>query len=304
MSHCQSLLLLASLGVGACSPGRPIRDTDFGFGPVDAALPSVADFAMHRGGQEGCGELEGCYTVYAHGDHVLYRIDLQKKLLVEVGPFRAPMVMTPSGKLLEDSITDFAVAPDDTLYGISHTNLYTVNPGTGQVKTVGPVTLCGVDAVAMTFATDGTLYVGDFKGAFCKIDPNTKPPKVTQITATLGANLALSGDLVAVGDGTMYGTAYDTTQKPTETNNLLVKINPATGRAAVVGTTGFPKLFGAAFAMGQVFGFTHDGSGNVVLIDPKTGQGKLYNSFSDPTTKMPISFAGAGVNAKVDPTIP
>jgi hypothetical protein len=52
-----------------------------------------------------------------------------------------------------------------------------------------------------------------------------------------------------------------------------------------------------------VWGFTHDGSGDVVTIDPKTGVGTLYGSFNDPTTGSPISFAGAGVNADVPPTI-
>ena len=46
-----------------------------------------------------------------------------------------------------------------------------------------------------------------------------------------------------------------------------------------------------------------DGSGDVVTIDPKTGQGTIFNSFKDPTTNMGISFAGAGVNADVSPTI-
>ena len=52
---------------------------------------------------------------------------------------------------------------------------------------------------------------------------------------------------------------------------------------------------------GQVFGFTHDGSGDVVTIDPKTGKGTLFNSFKDPSTNMGISFAGAGVNPMVSP---
>jgi hypothetical protein len=57
--------------------------------------------------------------------------------------------------------------------------------------------------------------------------------------------------------------------------------------------------------MGQVFGFTHDGSGEVVTIDPKTGKGTKYAVFTDSSSgkPMPISFAGAGVNAMVAPMI-
>jgi hypothetical protein len=226
---------------------------------------------------------------------VLYHIDLPNKMLVTVGPFKAPQVGNG-----EDVITDLAVAPDDTIWGISNTNLYTVNATDGHVTLVGPVTACGVQAVALTFTTDGNLYAADFKGAFCKIDPTSKT--VTQI-GTLGGNLAISGDLVAVDDGTVYGTAYnlaDGAGMGTQANNYLVKLDPTTGRStATLGQTGYPKLFGVAYAQGQVFGFTHDGSGDVVTIDPKTGQGTLYNSFLDPATQKGISFAGAGVNSKV-----
>jgi hypothetical protein len=117
---------------------------------------------------------------------------------------------------------------------------------------------------------------------------------------TAGGTMALAGDLVGVSDGTLFGTAVDTMVTATTTNNVLVTIDPATGAIAkTIGPTGFPKLFGISYAMGQVFGFTHDGTGRVVLIDPKTGAGTLFNTFSDPTTNTPISFAGAGVNSKV-----
>ena len=256
------------------------------------------------GGQQGCGELSGCYTVYAHSDHELYHIDLKNKLLVLIGKFGAPQVRDSAGKMVEDTITDLAVAPDDTVYGISHTNLYAANPKTGQVTLLGPVTACGDFAVALTFAADTTLYTGDFKGAFCRIDPTARPPQVT-LVAHLSGGLALSGDIVAVGDGTMYGTAYklsDSAGSGTQQSNLLVKIEPKTGNTTIVGSTGFPKLFGVAFDQGKVFGFTHDGTGDVVTIDPKTGVGTRYNTFTDSAGKG-ISFAGAGVNAKVDPTI-
>ncbi len=251
-------------------------------------------------GQVGCGGAgAGCYTVYAHSDHVLYLVDLSARNLVEVGPFHAPTV--GSG---EDVITDLAVSPDNGIYGISNTNLYTVDATDGHVTLVGPVTACGQSAVAMTFDNQGKLYAADFKGAFCGIDLTTNPPKVTNI-GTLGNGLAISGDLVAVGDGTMYGTAYrlsDASNTGTQKNNLLVKIDPSSGLATqTIGSTGFGKLFGVAFALGQVFGFTHDQTGDVVTIDPKTGKGTLYNSFNDPSTGMGISFAGAAVNSKVSP---
>jgi hypothetical protein len=254
------------------------------------------------GGQSGCeGQPAGCYTIYAHGDHVLYRIDLMQKSLVTVGPFHAPMVGSS-----EDVITDLAVAPDDTIYVISKTNLYTASPVDGHVTLVGVVTACGMDNVAMTTTPDGKLFAADYKGAFCRIDPKTSPPTVSQL-GMLGNGLALSGDLVGVSDGTVFGTAYklsDPAGGGSNLNNVLVKLDTSTGAVqTTVGATGFPKLFGVAFAVGRVFAFTHDGSGHVITLDPATGQGTLFGTFSDPSTGKAISFAGAGVNSLV-PLVP
>lgn len=62
-------------------------------------------------------------------------------------------------------------------------------------------------------------------------------------------------------------------------NDVLVKLDPKTGAMqTMVGMTGFPKLFGVAAALEQVFAFTHDGSGDVITADPKTGKGTLFGS--------------------------
>jgi hypothetical protein len=290
----RSLALLFALA-GCVDSGRS------GGGPPDAAFFSP-DFAhTNGGGQQGCGELQGCYTVYAHGDHVLYLLDLPNKLLKTVGPFHAPTVTDKKGNVGEDVITDLAVASDNTIYVISETNLYTADPNDGHVTLVGPVTACGTYAVALTFVPDGSLYAADYLGAFCKIDLSVRPPAVHQV-ATLGSGMAIAGDIVAVADGTMFGTAYNVNQTATQSDNLLVKIDPASGMVTKqIGAIGYGKLFGVAFSEGKVFGFTHDGSGDVVTIDPRTGLGTHYGTFEDPASGMPIRFAGAGVNSMVAP---
>jgi hypothetical protein len=217
------------------------------------------------------------------------------KTLVTLGPFNAPN---------KDIITDLAVGADNTIYVVSKMNIYTASPIDGHVTLLGPIGTCGSDNVAMTKTPDGKLLLGDFKGEMCTVDTATMPPTVTPI-GMMGQGMALSGDMVAVADGTLYGTGYlisDGNTKGTGLNNVLVKVDPSTGAMQQqIGATGFPKLFGVAFAGGQVFGFTHDGSGDVVSIDPTTGKGTLFNSFKDPSTNMGISFAGAGVNPMVSP---
>jgi hypothetical protein len=207
----------------------------------------------------------------------------------------------------EDVITDLGVRSDGTLYVISHTTLYTADPNDGHVTPVGPVTACGMYAVALTFTPDDKLWAADFKGAFCRIDLSGSTANVVQV-GTLPSSMAISGDLVAVADGTMYGTAYSLTNSSTANNNSLIKIDPTNAQITMIGPTGFPKLFGVSYFTdpatnkGNVFGFTHDGSGHVITIDPRTGVGTLYGTFMDSTGK-PISFAGAGVNSMVMPGI-
>ena len=246
------------------------------------------------------GGTASSYIVYAHSNTMLYTIDVMTKMLVTVGPFNAPTVGTGP-----DVMQDLAVAPDNTIYVISKATLYTADPKDGHVTVVGSVTACGTDNVALTNTKDGKLYVADYKGAFCQIDLSTKPPTVKTI-GTIGGNMAIAGDIVGIGDGSLYGTAYNLADKAnmgTQANNVLIKIDPATGAMqTMLGATGYPKLFGIAYANGLVFGFTHDGSGNVVTIDPKTGAGTPFNTFNDPATGKGISFGGAGVNSMVPPT--
>jgi hypothetical protein len=293
-------LVAAGCGANTINHGNPGGSGGTGGGGTGGTGGGGTGGSGGGSGQTGCeGQSGGCFTVYAHGDHTLYSIDLAAKTLVTVGNFNAPMV---SGK--EDVITDLAVGADNTIYVVSKTNMYTASPTDGHVTLLGAIGTCGTDNVAMTLTPDGKLLLGDFQGEICSVDTKTNPPTVTKL-GTMGSGMALSGDMVAVADGTIYGTAYlisDGNSKGTGLNNVLVKVNPTTGAMqSQIGPTGFPKLFGVAYAMGQVFGFTHDGSGDVVTIDPMTGKGTLFNSFKDPSTNMGISFAGAGVNPMVSP---
>ena len=299
-------LLVSVIAFGCGAPGHGATDPTPGGGD-HVERPDLADAPLvfgDAGTGSGCADPTSCYTVYAHGDHDLYSINLATKTLVAVGPFNAPDVLV-SGKMVEDVITDLAVAPDNTIYVISHQAIYTASAKDGHVTLLGPLTDCGTFGVALTTMPDGNIYTADYSGAFCRIDVSMKPPVVTQV-GSLGGGLAVAGDLVGVADGTMYATAYKLSDKSggSANNNLLVKIDPSNGMSmTTIGSTGYPKLFGVAFAMGQVFGFTHDDSGDVITIDPKTGKGKLWAQFNDPSTGQGIAFAGAGVNSMVSDTI-
>jgi hypothetical protein len=293
------LILLAACGPSSMSSApdaRSILEPDAADGPPDAPIGPLPD-----GAEAGCGQLPNCYSVYAHGDHTLYVVDLQAKMLKTVGAFKAPLVMVGTA-MKEDVITDLAVAPDNTIYVVSETALYTADPTDGHVTRIGSSAACGTKTVALTATPDGKVYAGDFSGALCEIDLAVSPPAV-KAPVTMQDGYALTGDMVAVEDGTVYGTAYktaDAANTGTQKNNVLVTVDLTTGAVTPVGAgSGYPKLFGASYALGKVFGFSHDGTGNVVEIDRTTGVGTIYATFTDPGTGKGISFAGAGVNALV-----
>src|ERR1700733_5849620 len=233
-------------------------------GTTDGAGGSGGD-SNEGSGSNGCGGMLNCYSVYAHSDTVLYVVDVQTKMLNVVGPFNAPIVGTSP-----DVMTDLAVAPDNTIYVTSETALYTASAADGHVTSVGSLAACGTKAVALTTTPDGKLWTGDYSGKLCEIDTTTTPPTV-MAPMTMSSDMALSGDFVAVSNGTGFGTAYklsDASGTGTQASNLLVSIDMTSGAVTQIGATGFPKLFGVAFANGQVFGFSHDGTGRVVTIDP------------------------------------
>ena len=277
----------------ACGPSAPS-----GSG-IDGHAGGSNDGNPGSGG-DGDGGADSGYLVCAHNDTVLYSINVATKALVTVGNFNAPNVMVGSA-MEPDVMTDLAVAPSGTIYMVSETALYTASAMDGHVTSVGSLSTCGTKIVALTTTSDGRLWVGDYKGAICQIDISGATP-VVDAPVTMTGGLALSGDMVGIGNGTVFGSAYLLTEASghgSQLSNILVTVDVDTGATTQIGASGYPNLFGVAYQQGQVFGFTHDTTGRVVTIDTTTGVGTLFSTFTDPTTNKGISFAGAGVNSLI-----
>jgi hypothetical protein len=254
-------------------------------GPANRGNGNGADSNNNNGG----GDAGGSYLVYAHSNTVLYSINLSTQQLVTVGNFNAPAM---------DVMTDLAVAPDGTIYTISETALYKASPVDGHVTKVGSLAACGQKGVALTTTPDGKLWMGDYMGALCQIDISGASP-VVKAPVMMQNGFALSGDMVGIDNGTIFGSAYKLADQNTQNDNLLVKVDVTTGAVTQVGATGYPKLFGVAFQENKVFGFTHDGTGRVITIDTTSGAGTMFGTFTDPTSASGISFAGAGVSSLI-----
>jgi hypothetical protein len=205
--------------------------------------------------------------MYAHSRDQLFAIDPADLTLTLVGTFgpNAP------------DINDLAVTPGGAVYALTVNELYRVDHKTAQLTRVTAVQ--GSDNVAMTFEPKGTLLASDKAGGLRRINPQTG---AVEEIGSYGAGLGSSGDLVAIKDGTMFGV----NDVNAASNNQLLTVSLATGKATVVGSIGFPQVWGLAYWRGTIYGLTK--RGDLIAIDPKTGKGKLIRNY-------PYEFWGAAV---------
>jgi len=212
-------------------------------------------------------------VVYASADHDLYQVDpntLQESHLCTFGG-----ALTSS---TADVVTDIAVTPDGTLYAITETALYTVNPSSCAATKVSTLSQAGTRWVGLTFTAGNTLLAADGSGNVATIDTSTGT--ITP-SGSFGGGLVCSGDIVAINDAnqTVYASANGTSG-----NDKLVTLNPTTGAASVVGNIGYSSVFGLGFWAGKLYGFTH--SGQILSIDPSSGAATVIG------TESTIKFSG------------
>lgn len=269
------VLLCGALLLGACGPGE---NTSPDGEPV---IDAVAQYDARVDGPPWIPPVDGLppldYVMWAHSRDTLFSIHPDTFELTTIGTFGLPV---------DEDITDLAVTPDQTLYGISDTRLYTLDPDTGAATYVADVP--GLTNVGMTFLRTGELLATDDGGGVRRINPATG--EVTELDG-YGGGYTTAGDLVAVGDGTMF-TICDGGPECTWESNCLVTVDPVTGAAiARIGAIGFSQVFGAAYANGHVYAFTN--AGQLIEVDRTTGAGTLVRAYDG------ISFWGAGVTPLV-----
>ena len=249
-------------------------------GPGNGANPDAGDI------DAGPDAPPVAENMFVHSPTTLYRIDDQSFDLVLLGPF---------GLGEEELITDLAVTPDGKIYGISQTALYSIDEATGAATFLADVP--GEDNVGMTFLDDGTLLATDENGGVRRIDPVSGE---TSEVGHFGELYATAGDLVGVFGGNMYAISDKGPEGNEQDNNLLLTVDPETGKGFPVGQIGYGRVFGCAVANGKIYAFTSPFRddpddppfGEVIEIDPVTGAGELVRSH-------PVEFWGAGVTPLV-----
>ena len=192
-------------------------------------------------------------TIYVHTSTELFKLD--------------PFTTAPPLYVGEvPGIVDFDTSSDGSLFGISSSKLYVFGDTNRTWSEVG----IGfeTDGFANGFAIDqsGTAYIS----AGFNLYRINLYSGLEELIGDFGTSVQSSGDLVINKDNSLFMTSR---LRDSETTDRLVVLNPATGTPTIVGDTGFDKIFGLAFAWGNLFGFTDQGE--VLLIDPYTADTEL-----------------------------
>ena len=178
-------------------------------------------------------------------------------------------------------LTDIAMNSSGALYGISFTNLYSVNTSNADLTRIGSFASTDSAMNGLVFNSTGTLYAasGDTNKIFTL---NTSTGAATTLTGTTGAGVDASGDLAFNPD--IGGNLYES-----DTSGDLVKITlpPPQVSGAVVGSFDLSPsslnedMYGMATGTDGVLYGTDKTS--IYTINTSTGKATYLSTFSDPT---------------------
>lgn len=158
------------------------------------------------------------------------------------------------------SFSDIAVAKDGTIFGITPTQLFKIDPVSGLTSFVGGLP-AGVNINALEFANDVLYGAGDSN----LYAINTTNAGVSLIAYLESTGFNSSGDLAFDAPNNRF---LATSKGLTSDSLYAVSL---TGQAAKIGDIGFSNILALMFEGEKLFGFTADGSR--IAINPGTGAG-------------------------------
>ncbi len=175
-----------------------------------------------------CGPALGADIVgYGEAFDILFRVDLNTRSAVEVGP------ATPPGLQRLANIEGLTFSPNGTLYAVSDANtvktLLTIDSRTGLATVVGPLNLTGQNVntqldLSLAFTCDGRLWMASGNGSFWQVNQASG-------SATPVGNLGVKVTGMAANGSQLYAAG-------SQGNNTLYVIDPDSARATPVGPYG------------------------------------------------------------------
>lgn len=196
----------------------------------------------------GCDVMLGCQArAIAHTRTELYEIRLPAGVISKIGP-------------TGDVLTDIALHPTGTLYGVTSAGLCVVELKSGKC---GSITSLSGSPVGLDAAPDGTLY-GAAGSIVYSINRTTG---LTTTVARFPPSLQASGDLAFLSTGRLLGTARGAGAGG---DDSLVEFDLKTATSKSLGKTGFNCIWGLAAYGPTLYGLTCEG--RVLFIDPVTAK--------------------------------
>ena len=191
------------------------------------------------------------------------------------------------------TMTDIAFTPDGTtLFGVSFTNFYEINPVTAMAFDIGAHGI--TDANELVFDTDGTLFSASSNGtSLYEINPANG---IGEVIGDVGFQSA--GDL-AFNDGELYLSSI---------TNELIRVDLANGASGTpVGFFGFSEVFGLATANdGVLYGVSgteifsvNTSTGIGTFVSNYTGNG-IGNSFGSAFVPEPVLLGDVNLDGVID----
>jgi hypothetical protein len=199
----------------------------------------------------GCDLQLGCQArALAHDTSTLYEVRLpsgQTKVIGTVGT----------------TLTDVALHPNATLFGISYGATWTVDTTTGQATFLA--SLNGPSFNALDAAPNGNVYAGG-GGTLYRVIPQTGQ---LIFEASYPQGRSSSGDLAFVGSRLLA------TATAGGSSDALVEFDLVQKTSTVLGSVGHACVWGLAAYGSTLYGLTCQG--RILTINTTTGQGTLVN---------------------------
>jgi len=192
----------------------------------------------------------GVYLATFASNSSLYRLNPQTHSVDAVGQAGA-------------QLTDIAFR-GDTLFAVGFGSFYRISLATGVAQYIGSLGVSGANALVSQPGAD-VLFGATVSGGLFEIDPSSGE---TTVIGDFGSGLGSSGDLAFL-DGRLYATVTQSGHP----DALLATIDLVTGRASLLGDTGFRDVYGLSAGSGFLYGATY--SGDFISISPATGRGQL-----------------------------
>jgi len=159
----------------------------------------------------------------------------------------------------DSTLTDVAFDQNGNLFGITFSNLYSINQASGVATLIGG--LGGNRFNALTINSSGQAFTAaDSIGDLFSVNLGTG---LATSIGTIGAGFTSSSGDLEFANGTLFGI------DGAGTDNLY-SLNPLTGAGALIGSTGLATVFGLAFADDTLFGLS-GGSNTLFSIALGTG---------------------------------